>query len=40
MTPIREARKVWRISTMPTVSSTSSGSSMPCMASRRSSKAR
>ena len=37
--PMREARKVWRTSTVPTVSSTCSGSSMPFMAARRSSMA-
>ena len=40
MTPICEARKVWRTSSEPTASSTSSGASMPCMASRSSSIAR
>jgi hypothetical protein len=38
--PTREARKIARTSTSPTVSSTSSGASMPSMASRSSSKAR
>jgi hypothetical protein len=38
--PMRDARKVWRTSTWPTVSSTSSGSSMPCIAARSSSIAR
>ena len=40
MVPTREARKIWRTSTWPTVSSTSSGSSMPSMAARSSSIAR
>jgi hypothetical protein len=39
MTPIFEARKVWRTSTSPTVSSTSSGASRPCIAARSSSSA-
>ncbi len=38
MTPIFEARKIWRISTVPTESSTSSGSSMPSIAARSSSR--
>ena len=37
---VREARKIARTSAVPTVSSTSSGASMPCMASRSSSIAR
>ena len=35
--PMREARKVWRTSAMPSDSSTSSGSSMPSIAARSSS---
>ena len=38
--PMREARNVWRTSACPIVSSTSSGSSMPCIAARSSSIAR
>ena len=38
--PMRDARKVWRTSAWPVVSSTSSGSSMPCIAARSSSIAR
>ena len=37
MTPMREARNVWRTSAVPIDSSTSSGSSRPCMAARSSS---
>ena len=38
--PTREARKIWRTSAEPSASSTSSGASMPCIASRSSSIAR
>ena len=40
MTPMREARNVWRTSAVPIGSSTSSGSSRPCMAARSSSMTR